>query len=96
MADEYKLQHDTARALQAQSLLDSELLQEGFNNLEASYIEAWRNTRAEDQLGREKLFLAVNVIGKVKEHLLTIIANGKLAEAHLYQLAKEAEHRRKR
>lgn len=96
MTDEYKLQHDTARALQAQSLMESELLQEGFRNLEASYIEAWRNSSAEDQAGREKLFLAVNVIGKVKEHLQTIIANGKLAEAHLYQLAKEAEYRKKR
>ncbi len=87
MADEYKLQHDTARALQAQSLIDNELLKEAFDNLEASYIEAWRNSNLQDQTAREILFHAINMVGKVKEDLRRTIANGKLAEAHLYQLA---------
>ncbi len=96
MTDEYKLQHDTARALQAQSLIDNELLKEAFDNLEASYVEAWRISGHQDTAMREILYLAINMVGKVREDLRRTIANGKLAEAHLYELAKEAERRRKR
>ena len=85
--DEFKAARDTGRALQAQSLMENELLKEAFDKLEAEYVGAWKQTRHEDELGREKLFLAVNVVGKVRQHLETILANGRLAETQLYQLA---------
>lgn len=94
-ADEYKLAKDTARALQAEGLVNSELLNEAFDNLEKEYLNLWRATRIEDMTGREKLFLAVNVIGKVKQHLQTIIMDGKLAEAQLRELAETAERKRR-
>lgn len=87
-ADEYKLAKDTARAVQAESIINNELIVEAFANLEAEYINLWRSTRAEDQIGREKLFLAVNIIGKFRQHLQTIITDGKLAEAQLASIAK--------
>jgi hypothetical protein len=34
------------------------------------------------------LFLAINVLGKVRDHLASIVANGKLAEAELRELAR--------
>lgn len=85
--DEFKLNRDRHRALQAEGLINSELLTEAFDNLEAEYIQAWKQTRVEDERGREKLFLAVNVIGKVRHHLGLIAANGRLAEQELAQLA---------
>jgi CRISPR/Cas system-associated protein Csm6 len=95
MSDEIQLQQDTNRAARAKALLDNELLQEAFKNLEESYINAWRVTKHDDELGREKLFLAVNVIGKVKEHLLSIVANGKLAQAELNKLHADAERKKR-
>jgi hypothetical protein len=86
--DEHKLARDTGRALQAESLMQNDIMQEAFGLLEAEYIKAWQSTRFDDQIGREKLFLAVNVIGKVKHHLQTVIADGKLAEAQVASLAK--------
>jgi hypothetical protein len=95
MSDEIQLQQDTNRAARAKALLDNELLQEAFKSLEESYINVWRVTKHDDELGREKLFLAVNVIGKVKEHLLSIIANGKLAQAELNKLHADAERKKR-
>ena len=36
---------------------------------------------ARDVDGRERLWQAVNIVGKVKDHLTTILNNGKLGAA---------------
>lgn len=95
MTDENKLGRDASRGSQAQALIDSELLNEAFASLETSYIEAWKTTKIEDLTGREKLFLAINVIGKVKQHLQTVVNNGKLAAAELRQIAEIAEREKR-
>lgn len=90
-----KLLKDRARASQAQEILSSPLLVEGFDNLEAAYIQTWRATRPDDVAAREKLYLAVNVIGKLKEHLQSVIENGRLAEAELKALTDEQQRKKR-
>lgn len=95
--DEHKLHRDADRAARASQLLENEILSEAFKNLKVAYLEAWEQTNFDDVNGREKLFLAANVIGIVQGHLVKIIANGKLANAELRQLAarREIENARK-
>ncbi len=95
MTDESRLAAASARALQAQELLDNELLTDAFKTLEDSYASAWRSTAIDDVQGREKLFLAINVVGKVRDHLNAILANGRLAQAELAELARTAERRKR-
>lgn len=95
MSDENRLDVATSRALRAQDLLDNELLAESFSALEESYASAWRSTAIEDVSGREKLFLAINIVGKVRDHLNTVVANGKLAQAELKELTRVAERRKR-
>lgn len=89
--NEIKAQQDVARGARAKALLENEHLTEAFSGLEAAYIKAWRETNALDQPGREKLFIAVNVVGKVKQHLEQIVANGNLAAKDLEVFAAQAE-----
>lgn len=89
--DEDKLAKQTSRASQAEGLLNSELLNEAFASLESSYVEMWKSSKVEDANAREKLFLAINIIGKVKQHLQTIVNDGKLAAHQLRELAQAAE-----
>lgn len=91
MTDENKLIRDTGRALRARQLLENELLTEAFATLKDAYINAWQSSRVEDAAGREKLFLAINIVGKVQQHLTTAIVNGKLAEIELVELAQKRE-----
>lgn len=91
MSDEGKLGKDAARGSRAESLLNDELLNEAFAKLKEGYIQAWQSTRLEDAAGREKLFLAVNIIGKVREHLITVMNDGKVAAAELASIARAAE-----
>jgi hypothetical protein len=95
MSDETKLNHAAARAIRAQELLDNELLTEAFALLEDNYTAAWRATTIDDVGAREKLFLAINIVGKVRDHLTAIVTNGKLAQAELKELAQTAERRKR-
>ncbi|MGJ4888090.1 hypothetical protein [Bradyrhizobium sp. HKCCYLR20261] len=95
MTDESLLQQTAARGVRARALLDDELLSGAFATLEASYSAAWRQTLIDDVAGREKLFLAINIVSKVRDHLGAIVANGKLAEAELKELAQTAERRKR-
>lgn len=95
MTDESRLTAAAAKALQAQELLDNELLIEALKTLEDSYTTAWRSTTIDDVQGREKLFLAINVVGKVRDHLNAVLANGRLAQVELAELVRTAERRRR-
>jgi hypothetical protein len=93
--NEVQLGEAVTKAMRAQDMLDNELLGEAFKGLENSYTAAWRATVVDDVAAREKLFLAINIVGKVRDHLASVVANGKLAEAELKELALIAERRRR-
>ena len=82
-----KLEAAIARGARAKELLGSETLKEVFAQIEADYIEGWRSTSARDTDARERLWLAVQVLGLVKDHLVIIANDGKLAQAELDRLA---------
>ena len=86
MTDEFKLRRDTERALNAQRLLDDELLKECFDTLEKVYSEELFTTGVRDNQAREALYIAVNVVRKVRNHLNIIVQGGKLAQKQLDDL----------
>ena len=90
-----KLGEAAAKAVRAQDLLGNELLSEAFKGLEDNYTAAWRATGIDDVAAREKLLLALNIVGKVRDHLTTIVTDGKLAQAELKELAQTAERRKR-
>lgn len=94
MSDD-RLHSAIARASGASSLLDDELLAEAFTSLEAAYAEAWRASKLDDVAGREKLFLAINIVGKVRDHLAAVVSNGKLAQSELDELVRTAERKKR-
>lgn len=94
MTDENKLIQATGRALRARQLLENELLTEAFATLESAYVSAWRRTLVDDTAGREKLFLAINLVGKVRDHLTRAIVDGRFAEDELKSLALKRERKR--
>lgn len=95
MSDEHKLLSAQDRAARAQALIENDMLSEAFKGLEDGYMAAWRSSNIEDVAAREKLFLAVNIVGKVRDHLTAIVTNGKLAAAELKQIADTAERKKR-
>lgn len=86
MNDEFKLHKAKERASQAEALLRNELLQESLTYLEKRYMDEWRITHVGDVSARETLFLAVNVVGKVRDHLTKAISDGKIAQIELNRM----------
>lgn len=95
MTDEIALQRAVNRAQEARTLLESSILTEAFKGLEDSYTAAWRATTIDDVSGREKLFLAINVVGKVRDHLTSVVSNGSIAEAEIKALRETAERKKR-
>ena len=86
--NEDKLHRDLVRYARAKALLEDEMLMEAFTKLEADYVTAWKTWAAADTAGRERLWQAVNVLGKVRDHLGRVLADGKLAQRQLDDFAK--------
>jgi hypothetical protein len=90
---EDKLQTAISRGARAEALLGNELLQEAFIRLEQDYIEAWKISPARDTDGRERLWQAVNVVAKVRDHIVKVVNDGKLAQRHLNDLVRNSRRR---
>ena len=88
---EDKLQTSVARAARAEALLGNELLQEAFVKLEADYHRGLENLAGGRRPGRERLWQAVNVLGKVKDHLARVVADGRLAQRQLSDLVHKPQ-----
>ena len=68
----------------AKSALDlskNEAFQEAMKALEQQYITLWKESHISDDDGRDKLYLAINVLGKIQHHLQIFIDDGKVHEA---------------
>jgi hypothetical protein len=92
MSDD-RLEEAIARGARAERLLGDALLQEAFATLEADYLDAWKLTAARDTDARERLWQATQVLGKVRDHLVAVANNGKLARRDL-QALQERQTRR--
>lgn len=93
--DEDKLSQAAARAARAQSLLDSELLNEAYDKIEADLIAAWASAPARDTDGRERCWAAVQANRNHKGYLQAVVNNGKLAAAELKLLVETSERKKR-
>lgn len=84
MTDE--LAQDIARGHRAQALLSDDLLTSAFDTLRAEYLKAWETSRYNDTDGRERLWQAVQIVGKVRGLLESHVSNGVFAQAELNQI----------
>lgn len=84
-----RIETDIARAKRAALLIDDDLLKEAFATLEADYTKYWKATDARDTDARERIWLAMQVIGKVQAHLNTVLMNGQIAHDDLERLKAE-------
>lgn len=63
----------------AKEVLDNEVFQQAFAAIEEELTHAWKTSPQRDEDGREKLFVALTMLGKVKLALTTTLETGTLA-----------------
>ena len=79
-----------SRSSQAKQILENSIFQESIDTLKKNYRDAlFEQTGVNDNIAREKLWLAYQVLGKVENHFKEILETGKLAEKKLADFQKQ-------
>jgi hypothetical protein len=91
--EETKLREDIATANAADDAL--RLIGGTFAKLEAEYVAAWKATPVRDAEARERLWQAVQIVGKVEAHLRALAANRPLAAHQLAEIARMGERKKR-
>lgn len=78
-------EEEVIRSEKARQLLEEPLLKEAFSILESAFINGIQTSAMKDHDLREKLCQMLICLKSVKQHLLTAIETGKLAEETLKQ-----------
>jgi len=73
------LEQESRRGEQARRLLEDPLLQEAFTAVDGALREAWAATTEEATDERERLWLMLKLLGRVRSHLAEIVETGRLA-----------------
>lgn len=76
------------RAEHAKRLLDDPMLSEAFDTIERECIAAWKAAPARDTDGREKLWLTVKAVNRIREELSGIIETGKVSAHNLAEIRR--------
>jgi hypothetical protein len=77
------LEEERRRGEQARRLLDDPLLKEAFQNVETALREAWAATADDAAAERERLWLMLKLLGRVRGDLMEVLETGRLAERQL-------------
>ena len=83
-----KLETQLRRGKRAQALLDDPLLKQAFEDLLETYKDQIFNTNFADDDKRKSLWMAYNMLDKIKGHLQTVMESGKLTQKDLEFLNK--------
>ena len=73
----------------AAQLLEDPLLKQAFEDLLETYKQEIFNTNFADDNRRRSLWMAYNMVDKIRGHLQTIMESGKLASKDLELLQKQ-------
>jgi hypothetical protein len=83
-----KIETQVREGKRAQVLLNDPLLKQAFEDLLGTYKQEIFNTSFTDDDNRRSLWMAYNMLDKIKGHLITIMESGKLAQKDLELLNK--------
>ena len=83
-----KIEEQIRKGKQAQVLLQDPLLKTAFEDLLETYRQEIFHTNFADDEKRRSLWMAYNMLDKIKGHLQTIMESGKLAQKDLEFLNK--------
>ena len=83
-----KLETQLRQAKRAEVLLNDPLLKQAFEDLLETYRQEIFNTNFADDEKRRSLWMAYNMLDKIRGHLQTIMESGKLAQKDLELLNK--------
>ena len=83
MAD---LDKELDRAARAQGILKDPIVEDAFEELEKIYTQAWRESPARDEEGREKIYHMMQALIALRQHFESVVMTGELAKTKIEDL----------
>lgn len=80
-----QLQQEMHRARVAREVTENPEFRSAVQAIRADLVQAWESSPARDTQGREQLWQAVQMLGKIERQLLQTIETGELAKLQLQQ-----------
>jgi hypothetical protein len=68
------------RADEAKRLLETPLFKEAFSTIREELIKHLLNTRVNEELERDRLYITIKALDLVQQHIQSVLETGKLAE----------------
>ncbi len=94
MADEHKLRRQAERARRAQDIMEDELVQEAFAELEKTIDTAWKTSIGDEREQRENAYIMYRLLQQFRSHFGQIINTGEHARKQLLELKDPSKLRR--
>ncbi len=88
---EGKFRDERLRGEHARRLLEDGLLQEAFAKVDASIIGKWRNEETIGPENRERLWMMLGLLARVKAHIAEVAKTGELAAQSLAEIEARKE-----
>lgn len=88
------LDEEQRRGHEAEMLLENPLLVEAFKVIEAELKNKWAESGSSEQESRERIWLMLKLLDRVKFQVETVVQTGQLAKFTLAQKASELVGRR--
>lgn len=85
-----KAELEIRRGRDAAQLLAHPMLVEAFQDIETEIVSKWQSSPARDAEGREKLWMMLQLLRRVKAHLSSHVETGMVAQATLAQKVARA------
>ena len=86
LKDREFLEHQVELSLQAERLLEDQLLNKFFSDTEKDLFDLWCHSNPDDAEGREKAYLMLQMCKKFKDYLELYVMDGKMARESLETL----------
>lgn len=84
-----------SRSSQAKQILENSIFQESIDTLKKNYRDAlFEQTGVNDNIAREKLWLAYQVLNKVEQHFKEILETGKLASKQMEDFRSQIKNKK--
>tara|TARA_R110000824_G_scaffold192924_4_gene375143 strand:+ start:133 stop:399 length:267 start_codon:yes stop_codon:yes gene_type:complete len=87
--NEGKLREEMDRGAKSAALLRNELLVEAFETLETQYTESWKSSASHHADARERIYMLTTALAALRQHLISVVETGRLAERQLTELNKK-------
>lgn len=81
--DENQLIRESERGKRAKRILEDELWLDAWATLENALVSGWKTSPARDAEGREALWMALQMAGRVRASLESHMRTGQMAEMQL-------------